>query len=122
VVTITPDDTALKATFTSLTPSAPAANDPCNVGFSNSQLPWPPSPDAIPPTAPCGTQRPGINIAPAIAPDGTIYTASRAHLVTRYNYLVAVNPDLRQSGRPRYAGDSTTAAIFYYPPTVRPAL
>jgi len=94
LVKITPNGTALKATFTSLTPGAPAANDPCKVGFSNNQLPWPPSPDAIPPTSPCGTQRPGINIAPAIAPDGTIYTASRAHLVTRYNYLIAVNPDL----------------------------
>lgn len=94
LVKIAPDDTARMATYTSLTPGAPAAKDRCNVGFSNSQLPWPPSPDAIPPTAPCGTQRPGINIAPAIAPDGTIYTASRAHLVTRYCYLVAVNPDL----------------------------
>lgn len=34
-------------------------------------------PDTIPPTTPCGTQRPGINIAPAIAPDGTIYTITR---------------------------------------------
>jgi outer membrane protein assembly factor BamB len=35
-----------------------------------------------------------VNTAPAIAPDGTIYTASRAHRNSRYSYLVAVNPDL----------------------------
>src|SRR5207302_977777 len=33
-------------------------------------------------------------VAPAIAPDGAIYTISRAHRNDRYAYLVAVNPDL----------------------------
>jgi outer membrane protein assembly factor BamB len=33
-------------------------------------------------------------VAPAIAPDGTIYTISRADLNSRYAYVVAVNPDL----------------------------
>jgi hypothetical protein len=36
----------------------------------------------------------GLNVAPAIAPDGTIYSVSRAHLRSRYSYLVAVNPNL----------------------------
>jgi outer membrane protein assembly factor BamB len=36
----------------------------------------------------------GLNAAPAIAPDGTIYSVSRAHLRSRYSYLLAVNPDL----------------------------
>ncbi len=36
----------------------------------------------------------GINIAPAIASSGTIYTVSRGHFVSRYNYLIAVNPNL----------------------------
>jgi len=35
-----------------------------------------------------------MNKAPAIAADGTIYTVSRGHLVSRYNYLIAVNPNL----------------------------
>jgi outer membrane protein assembly factor BamB len=39
-------------------------------------------------------QRPGLNTVPAIAPDGTIYTLSRAHFNDRYAYLVAVHPDL----------------------------
>jgi hypothetical protein len=36
----------------------------------------------------------GLNVAPAIAPDGTAYTVSRAQLRSRYSYLLAVNPDL----------------------------
>jgi outer membrane protein assembly factor BamB len=35
-----------------------------------------------------------MNVGPAIGPDGTIYTVSRAHFVTRYSYLIAINPDL----------------------------
>jgi hypothetical protein len=120
LVKIAPNNTAIKATFTSLTPGAPAANDPCNVGFSNSQLPWPPSPNAIPPTAPCGTQRPGINIAPAIAPDGTIYTASRAHLVTRYCYLVAVNPDLTPKWNASLRGRLNDGCNVLIPPNGTP--
>ena len=45
-------------------------------------------------TTPCGSQRAALNIAPAIAPDGTIYTISKAHHVTRYNYLLAVNANM----------------------------
>ncbi len=56
--------------------------------------PWPPSPSSTPPSFACGQQRPGLNIAPAIAADGTIYTGSRAANNSRYAYLVAVNPDL----------------------------
>jgi len=74
--------------------AVPAANGRCNVSFSSSQLPWPPQPNANPQTTACGTERAAMNIAPAIAPDGTIYTVSKAHLVTRYNYLIAVNPNM----------------------------
>jgi hypothetical protein len=94
LVKVAPNDIARKVTFATLTPDAPRANDPCKVQFPNSQLPWPPSPDAVPGSTPCGSQRPGINVAPAIAPDGTIYTVSRGHFVTRYNYLIAVNQNL----------------------------
>lgn len=84
---------ARTATFASLTPGAPAGNSCLDV-FSNNQLPWPPTPDAVPPPAPCGSQRPGLNIAPAVAPDGTIYTASVAHFNNGTAYLVAAHPDL----------------------------
>jgi outer membrane protein assembly factor BamB len=120
LVKIKPDGTVIKATFASLTPGAPAATDQCKVGFSDSQLPWPPSPDAVPTTTACGTQRPGINIAPAIAPDGTIYTASRAHLVTRYCYLVAVNPDLTPKWTASLRGRLNDGCNVLLPPNGAP--
>ncbi|MDQ6759479.1 MAG: hypothetical protein M3Z32_06375 [Acidobacteriota bacterium] len=88
------DGSTSASSFTWLTQGAPAADDDCFTTFSATQLPWPPSPSALPPIRPCGSQRPGLNVAPAIAPDGTIYTISRAHFNDRYSYLVAVNPDL----------------------------
>lgn len=95
LVKITPQDQSSKVSFSVLTPGAPAGTDTtCKLEFDSSLLPWPPSPDAVPDTTQCGSQRPGINVAPAIAPDGTIYTVSKGHFVTRYNYLIAVNPNL----------------------------
>ncbi len=94
VVQIGPDDRAQAVRFATLLPLAPAAGDQCSGEFRAEPLPWPPSADAAPASAPCGSQRPGMNVAPAIAPDGTIYTVSRAHLSARDAYLVALNPDL----------------------------
>jgi outer membrane protein assembly factor BamB len=83
--------TASKVSFASLIPDAPA--EQCAQTFASQPLPWPPSPDAKPPVGPCGSQRPGLNSAPAIAADGTIYVVSRAHFNPAYSYLVAVNAD-----------------------------
>lgn len=94
LVKIASNGNASKVRYATLTPNAPAGTDPCQVAFSTSTLPWPPSPDAVPPTTACGSQRPGINVAPAIAPNGTIYVVSRGHFVTRYNFLIAVNSNL----------------------------
>jgi hypothetical protein len=101
LVRVAPDDTVTKVSYDALLRVAtiigdpvPSANDLCKVSFPSSQLPWPPSPGAVPPTVTCGGQRAALNIAPAIATDGTIYTVSRAHFVSRYNYLIAVNPNL----------------------------
>ena len=94
VVRIAPDDSAARASFKSLTPGAPAGSESCDGAFPVQVLPWPPSPLAPPPVGFCGSQRPGINVAPAVALDGTIYTVSRAHFNSRYAYVVAVNPDL----------------------------
>jgi hypothetical protein len=94
LVKVAPNGTAQTATYTSLTPGAPDKNDKCLGIFHDNELPWPPSPTAVPGTVQCGTQRPGLNLAPAVAPDGTIYTASVAHLTSRTSYLVAVNPNL----------------------------
>jgi hypothetical protein len=86
-----------KVAFSALTPEAPSQG--CFGTFTAAQLPWPPSPDAVPPSGPCGAQRPGLNSAPAVALDGTVYAVSRAHFNSAYGYLVAVNPDLT----PRWA-------------------
>ncbi|MBZ5532018.1 MAG: hypothetical protein LAO20_11355 [Acidobacteriia bacterium] len=101
LVKVTPTDVVTKVSYSTLLAQAqikgdavPRANDRCNVSFSPTQLPWPPQGNSNPQTTPCGSQRAAMNIAPAIAPNGTIYTISKAHLVTRYNYLVAVNPNM----------------------------
>ena len=41
------------------------------LSFSTSTLPWPPSPTATPRIVLCLSQRPGLSITPAVAPDGT---------------------------------------------------
>jgi hypothetical protein len=42
----------------------------------------------------CGSQRPGINVSPAVSADGkTIYTTSTAHFYALDSYLLAVNSD-----------------------------
>ena len=99
LVRITANGTAAKATFTSLVPNAPTPDEFCTAVFSQLDLPFPPSANAIAPAVRCGPQRPGINSTPAIGTDGTIYTVSRAHGNDRYSFLVAVNPDLT----PRWA-------------------
>ena len=81
-----------KVSFTDLVPDGPTS---CTTTFDLGQLPWPPGPDAVPPSAPCGIQRAALNVAPAIAPDGTVYAVSQADFNNAYSYLVAVRPDLK---------------------------
>ncbi|HEY1434092.1 MAG TPA: hypothetical protein VGG65_01880 [Thermoanaerobaculia bacterium] len=104
LVRVGTDGTAVRADFATLVPGAPGAGDPCATSFTTDQRPWPPSTSAMPPTSPCGAQRPGINVVPAIAPDGTIYTVSRAHLNDRYGYLVAVRADLSPAWSASFRG------------------
>ena len=107
LVKVTPQDATSIVRYETLTPNAPPANNMCEVPYSfaydpSTTLPWPPAPAppaTTPPPAPtlrCGPQRPGANVAPAIAPDGkTIYTASRAHNIGGVeSFLIAVNSDL----------------------------
>src|SRR5262249_18702186 len=93
LVKISPGGPASRASFSTLVPGAPPAPSARQLSFAGNR-PWPPSVTAVAPRGSCGGQRPGINVVPAVAPDGTIYTASRAHFNGRYGYLVAVNPDL----------------------------
>jgi hypothetical protein len=106
LVKVSPTDATSKVSYSVLTAAAvtaaaslPAPNpgDQCLGEFSVKQLPWPPSPAAVPPTSTCGHMRPALNAAPAIAPDGTIYTITRTHLGDgdgRYGGMAAVNANL----------------------------
>src|SRR5262249_55085140 len=84
-----------------LVTGAPAADAACVRTFNraNNPLPWPPPDDAagnpaVPPSGPCGSQRPAINAVPAISPDGTVFIVTKAHFNDRYAYVTAVRPDL----------------------------
>jgi hypothetical protein len=99
LVKIAPDDSFIVATFASINPGAPAGTSlTCPGTFFNQSpqpaFPWPPAPNAVAPPFPsaCGSQRPGINVAPAVSADGsTVYTVSRAHFDNLEGYLLAVN-------------------------------
>jgi hypothetical protein len=98
LVKVTPSDTTTMVSYATLIPGAPqGSSNNCpgtffNLNDGGASLPWPPSPSAVPPTQTCGSQRPGVNIAPAVSADGsTIYTASVAHFDNMVAYLVAVN-------------------------------
>jgi hypothetical protein len=102
LVKITPDDHVSSVDYKTLTPGAPAGTDQCVYYYDGNTypLPWPPPANAdgsIPQPLQyfCGTQRPSINVAPAIGPDGTIYTVSHAHFDEYYSYLIAVTNDLK---------------------------
>jgi outer membrane protein assembly factor BamB len=72
LVKISPQGVITKATFATLIPDAPI------MCFNN--------------LIPCGNQRPAINAAPVISPDGsTVYIVSRAQFLIWSNFLVAVN-------------------------------
>ena len=90
LVKIAPDGSATRVSYATLVPNAPSM---CTTVFS-SGAPYPPSPNAVAPSAPCGSIRAGINVAPAVAPDGTIYTAARAHFNERWGWFIAVNGNL----------------------------
>jgi len=93
--------------YATLIPGAPGADDLCYATFDwvapePPALPWPPPPQAdgsptLPPQLPCLSQRAGVNVTPAIGPDGTIFTVTRAHAFSanNYAYVVALRPNLR---------------------------
>src|ERR1043165_8150459 len=101
------------ASYKTLVPNAPGPNDSCLATFDNSQLPWPPSTTAVPPSITCGTQRVALNIAPAVAPNGTIYSVTRAHFISRYGYLVAINPDLTLKWATSLRGDDQVPGDYF---------
>ncbi len=91
-----------KVGYAGLVPGAPAAGDLCYLTFAAARpaipRPWPPPArhgrPALPPQARCLSQRPAVNVTPAVGEDGTIFTVSRAHAAANYAYLVALRDDL----------------------------
>jgi len=121
LVKVSPNNTARTATIASLTPGAPGAGDLCRGIFRGADLPWPPSPDAVPATPRiCGVQRVPVNSAPAIAPDGTIYIVTTAHLWIFEGYLVAANPDLTPKWNASLADRFTDGCNVTLPPNGAP--
>jgi hypothetical protein len=96
LVKVSSNGAATKVSYKALVPDAPTK---CLGDFSDSPLPWPPTPDAVPPFVPCGKLRAAVNAAPAIGPDGTIYTGATMHFDNYYSWIVAANADLS----PRWA-------------------
>ena len=120
LVKVSPDNTAKTATIASLTPGVLQAEDQCRGIFRVADLPWPPSPDAVPRPVTCGAQRVAVNSAPAIAPDGTIYLVTVAHLWFFEGYLVAVNPDLTPKWTASLANRLTDGCNVTLPPNGTP--
>jgi hypothetical protein len=99
LVKITGTGSVSKVDFNTIAAGAISAGSQCEISFaypgSGVSLPVNPATD-VARTITCGSQRPALNSAPAIAPNGVIYVISRTQFADRYGYLVAVNPDLTQ--------------------------
>jgi hypothetical protein len=96
LVKIDAKDTSQIVSYKTLIPGAPTTCE-TTFAYDGAPLPWPPSPNAhVQSTVPCLSQRPGVNVAPAVAPDGTIYSVTVAHnpFASRFSYIVALNPNL----------------------------
>jgi hypothetical protein len=93
LVRVAADGQVFKVSYRTLVAGAPAGLGQCESSFTLPP-PWPPSPNAVAPTLPCGSQRAALNLAPAVGSDGAIYTVSRAHFNGRYGYLIALNDNL----------------------------
>lgn len=120
LIRVAPDGSSAIVPFSTLIPDAPKADDACRTQFARGTSPLPPTPTAVPPATPCGSQRPGLNVAPAISSDGTIYVMSRAHANDYYSYLVAVNPDLTPKWDRSLRLRFNDGCNVFYPPNGTP--
>ena len=92
------DSSTRVASYDALVPSAPRATDLCYGNYAVDPKhptllpPLDRSGNVIPPPqAPCGSQLPGANAAPAVAADGTIYVATHAAYNESYSFIVAID-------------------------------
>jgi len=96
MVRIEPDGVTVHAVdYPSLAPSAPAPTDSCLGAYYDDGTagPWPP-PDNHRVSIPCGSFRPGFNMAPAVGQDGTVFTVAGSNNSLDSAMLLALNPDL----------------------------
>jgi outer membrane protein assembly factor BamB len=103
LVAVTADGRAEMRDYRDLVPDAPTS---CYRFFDANEYaqPWPPPPNpdgtpVLPHMMECGPQRGGLNAAPAVAADGTVFTVSHAYNTTEYSYVIAVDAALN----PRWA-------------------
>lgn len=95
------------ADYSALMLDPPAPDGGCLGAYynDNSAPPWPPADEHRVSTI-CGSLRPGINIAPAVGADGTIFTIALPSHAPNAGALLAINPDLT----PKWSG--TLQEIF----------
>jgi outer membrane protein assembly factor BamB len=103
LVRISPAGRTSLVDYKTLVPDAPRATDSCYLTFTTATpspaQPWPPAPQSdgsptLPPQTACLSQRPAVNVTPAVGRDGTIFTVSRSHAASAYSYVVALRPNL----------------------------
>jgi len=119
LVKVSATDAPTAVAWSTLVPGTPQATAQCFWQYSTDNLPWPllnaAGTTAGPPTIACGSQRPPVNTAPAIGPDGTVYDISRAAFDDYYGYLIAVGKDLKpkwaSSMRNRFHDGCGTASL-----------
>ncbi len=76
-----------------LSPPSPTGNCLGNYFEDNTLVPWPPPDDHVV-TIPCGSFRPGVNIAPAVGADGTVFTVGFPNNSPDTAFLLALHSDL----------------------------
>jgi hypothetical protein len=87
--------TVHSAGYATLMVGAPLPTDSCLGSYydDGTPLPWPPADDHRV-SVPCGSLRPGINIAPAVGADGTIFTVAAPYYAPNAGVLLAVTSNL----------------------------
>jgi hypothetical protein len=96
LVRIEPDGVTVHAVaYPALMQNPPAPTDSCLGAYftENTLPPWPPA-DHHRVSVLCGSLRPGINIAPAVGADGTVFTLVFPNNAPNAGALLALNPDL----------------------------
>jgi hypothetical protein len=96
LVRIEPDGVTVHAVdYPALMDNPPSPESSCLGAYynDNTPAPWPPA-DNHRVSVTCGSLRPGLNIAPAVGADGTVFTIAFPNNAPNAGALLALNPDL----------------------------